>query len=742
MTILCFISFIPPIPQSNLDASWVYALDYGSSHHWSFGRTLLFTFGPLVSLYTDFRVPEHDKFYFIFDSILASGIFSGFLIAAHTRRRAFLLLLPLFLANLLMKDAILFMVPLTLVMGACRRQMAGRVWEVAFGLVAIADGLLPLTKGSTLVPVVCCTVLSCAALLRDRSPWAIIAPTLTAASAMIAWLVSGQAFSDVPPYLLNQFQMASGYTDAMAISGKTAELAMFVLLGLALAGLFFGVEHRHRVIRVLAILCIEFLAFKAGFVRHDGHAFIAGSCLGFLGFLLLLHDPTRRAYFGLLCGLVGCFVIAGAYFPLDAPSLLSRLTSKVTDSSAAIAMRFAHPKRTFLPFARAKDAIRSQAHLPHIDGAVDIYPVNVAALLAADLEWDPRPSLQSYSAYVPDLIAMNARHLTGKDAPANVLFAIGPIDDRFPSLEDGASWPELLSHYEFSSFADPYALLKRSDVDHHAAIGAPVTGGSFLFDEDIPVPAGVRNVWASIRFHPPQTSRLFSIAFKLPILTLRVTFASGERQSFRMIPGMAEGFLLSPVILSARDFVALSAADEERLASKQVRSFSIHQDSKFPFWGRHFDVSLSPLTFERHQEADNQLFGNLVEGGPPKLTPVGGECSIDLLDDKHPGSGELNITTGNVRVQGWGVISSSKKVQSGALEVVITGDDGSTFYSKAVRTPRPDVERFFGMPDDAEIGFSSLIDLRALHGSYKLHVVQQGPDGLLACPADPVAIAH
>jgi len=63
---------------------------------------------------------------------------------------------------------------------------------------------------------------------------------------------------------------------------------------------------------------------------------------------------------------------------------------------------------------------------------VDVYPWNQAVLIAHDLQYDPRPIIQSYSVYAPELAELNAAHLRSTHAPDNILFDINPLNNNFP----------------------------------------------------------------------------------------------------------------------------------------------------------------------------------------------------------------------------------------------------------------------------------------------------------------------
>ena len=741
LSILCFVKFEPRVPEPGLDNSWRYAIDYASAHHIPFGRALVFTFGPLVSLYSDFHVPQHDGFYLFFKIVTTMGLWCGFLLAAEENRRPYLPLLPVFLANLVVNDAACFAMPFTQGLAASRRSSPTILWFAAMGFLAAVDGLLPLIKGTMSVPVAFCTALAALSLLRARSIWGLIVPALTAASLGMAWVASGQSPSDLASYFRQQASIASGYSDAMSVFGPPSDIAVYIVLGLILLAVLVLTGGRRAITRSLALLCVLFVAFKAAFVRHDGHAVIAASTLGLVGYLLFLQDRSRTAYASLIFGLFGWVTIAQVHILMNPAVGWARFADGLVSSYRGLSMRVLYPDRLFSPFEAAKEGIKAQAALPPTSEPSDVYSFEQSLLLASDIPWNGRPVPQGYSAYTPELAALNAAHLAGDAAPAKVFFEVESIDDRYPNLDDGLSWPALLSHYDLQAFADPFVVLARRAAAHSASIGEPVLQGAFPFDTEIVLPPGVDDVWATFDFHPLRTGRLASLLFKRPLLSIVVTYRDGTERTYRMIGGIgAGGFLLSPTVTSARDFMALKAGDDGLLARNGVRSFRLHQGSTYPFWGTSFGLKLAALSIPPDHGADAELYGTSVAGPPLAGLPEGSECWIDVVGDHEIGDVPIALKQPSLQVLGWAVMSSRDKVQSEGVRLALTAENGDTFYSRATRSPRPDVAAFFHMNATAPVGYSSLVDLRGLHGLFKIQVVQDGPDGPLVCQSKTVDI--
>src|SRR5581483_7881701 len=225
---------------------------------------------------------------------------------------------------------------------------------------------------------------------------------------------------------------------------------------------------------------------------------------------------------------------------------------------------------------------RSFFPLPPIRGTVDLYPWQQLAVFAHGMAYDPRPIFQSYSAYTPELAAMNADFLRSKRAPENVLFSIAPIDERYPAEDDGPSWLELLTRYDPAGtvvFAKSFdsLILTRSETprrwqkdllqDTVAAFGSPIKVPSA---KDGPM-------WMEMEIDRTLTGKVVSELYKPPELAMQVTFADGRTHVFRLIPGMARaGVLISPFIGDAKSFAKLMGQhDPGVLAGPEVPSIAI-----------------------------------------------------------------------------------------------------------------------------------------------------------------------
>jgi hypothetical protein len=196
-----------------------------------------------------------------------------------------------------------------------------------------------------------------------------------------------------------------------------------------------------------------FAAFKGGFVRHDGHAlYAAAALLVAMPALGLWASPraTTSAIFGLV--MAAWLMISHSYIQSWPDLLYGHAARFYTDGIAGLAEKLAGTRDLNREYQRALADIRQEVRIPLVKGTTDIYRHNQAFLLASGNQWQPRPVLQSYTAYTSRLAQIDRSHLESNEAAANIFMRIETIDHRLPALADGSSWPVLLARYRPSAF--------------------------------------------------------------------------------------------------------------------------------------------------------------------------------------------------------------------------------------------------------------------------------------------------
>jgi hypothetical protein len=349
---------------------------------------------------------------------------------------------------------------------------------------------------------------------------------------------------------------------------------------------------------LLCILAFLFLSFKAGFVRHDVHALTASSGL-VLGAMVLGNlrtIPPRRLRLVLLISLVTWGYIhlqnKGSKFDYYRP-LGSELLADARALRAGDWGPLAFQDRYRLALADIRRAIP----VPRLPGTMDAYPFEIAALVASGNTWSPRPVVQSYSAYTPELAALNARHLSGPKAPDHVLFGVETIDNRYPSLDDGASWPELLNRYELAGDTEKYLLLARRPAPSTGPNLTPLHSRRARLGEAVSIGPQIGVTYVTVELSPTLLGKVASLAYRPTALTIAVELSDGSKHEHRLVPGQAaSGFVLSPYIGNKNDFARMLREPHNVDALPSVEALKIAEiPQDTGLWGKEYLLTLYRL---------------------------------------------------------------------------------------------------------------------------------------------------
>lgn len=636
-SLVVFVPFSPSFPADYLDSGWAFALNVAAAKKMAFGRDIVFTFGPYASIYTRQYFPATDARMMWGSGVLALAFAAALLSLTKGSSRLIALGLAIFLVTK-MQDTQFLCIPFISLLLICQitlppnnpsRIALNSQVICSLALLVVALGLLLLVKGSFALGAGLVMALGIILLiLRGERTLAIGGAALFITALLAFWILAGQPLSCLPKYFLTIGPVISGYAAAMSEAGPDWQIEVFLGCSLVI-GILAAVSMRRDCAACVFLLAgsagILFLSFKEGFVRDDGHSMIAGGMLGAAGWIIIL---ARKDYLSLISFIIalGGWVAIGSLYDGGISAMLGRgeiskpLELAVQDISGPFVLAYdgmviqlTAPDDLHRQFEGALSRIRAAEPIPALSGTADDYSYDQSILLANGLDWDPRPLIQSYVAFTPELEQLDATHLAGANAPVNVLFDIEPIDLRLPALEDGASWPLLLSRYEITGIHDGIAFLKLSQRSNVASpiAAVPSFSGTFRLGQQIELPKNTLAIWAKINVRPTLLGRAFASLFKPPHLNISYTFPDGTTQSFRYIAGMGlSGFVAAPLVQSTADFLGLALPDAaDYFAAGRPASFSITAGhGKGWLWDPSFQASFFAMTIPVQPVASTIVF--------------------------------------------------------------------------------------------------------------------------------------
>jgi glycosyltransferase involved in cell wall biosynthesis len=566
------LTWIPYQFSAALDSSWMIVLSEAFAGGRQFGRDLVFTYGPWgfvpLGVYHPATFSLMLAAQAFFCLALAAGVTA---LAALGFRRAWagiawaiafcVFSAPLF--GFMPDSAFVYCGAVLLLVHEADR---AHRWRPVLVLLTVAVAWAGLIKFTYFVlGGVVVAAIAGADLLQRRGRWLTV-PLTYALAVAVLWLAASQSLGGIVPFVRTSLEVAGGYSDAMAVWTHPAEqMTPFLVAGACLLGArAFATGARAGAPHTLALAWLYFQVFKGSFVRHDGHEMLAYLALPVL---TLLYAPFlwRDARGWLGRALLASLVVASVWPQLAGWRLFHgqtylgfvALNVQGAGGKLAAADRLLRgpdtARRLVLHYIATVRATQKRIPFPVPKGSVDLYPFEQAYIVAYRWPWAGRPVFQSYVAYTPALAELNAQHLRSERAPETIFFAVQTIDRRYPSLDDGLSWPELLARYEVRGSAGPYVWLERAAMPRPWTL-APVGTVTARFGEEVAVPAGDL-VWARIDVRLTLYGRLVRALYKVPQPTLAVN--GGAR--FQLVPDLAHaGFLLSPVVTSGPAFAALA----------------------------------------------------------------------------------------------------------------------------------------------------------------------------------------
>jgi hypothetical protein len=582
-------------PTGGLDASWVAAIAYAVEKGFAFGSEIVFTAGPLSSIYHRMYPHEFAPAIIVLDCVwvVVFVIQLEELLASLFDRREWRWLFGLFLAGLVLlaerflRDGLM----LFFVFAAAHRYARGRSGAVVMLASITVIAAFGMAKFSVLVLALpAFVIVDALSVARRGIPYKTV---LLVLCLVIAFVAAGQPLSNLPAYLRASLEVSQGYSAGMSIDGAPDSIWLWVISSLAIvvaaavaawpAIKVRGPGRATAIAQLLLLLGYLFVLLKAGFVRHDGHSLIAWTGL-FLAVpaVALASGPIWKKYYPFEVTLFISFLyLYGPYVQKMPLSVLNPvgIAARSIATLDGVADFVRRPRGWMAEkeqqFAVASDRLHAAAQLPMLSGAVDIIPSRQSEVIAAQLDYRPRPTIQEYTTYTPPLIQRNREFYLSPKAPDFVFFAPGSIDGRHPASAEGALWPLLLQRYEPFERSNDLLVLRKRSQPLPDLLGAP-TGRRAKLGERIDVPTSTSPLFVKIDVQYSLPGRLAEQLLKPPSIVLRAFYAEGPPEDYRLIPGMArEGAFLVPTVKTPDMFLQLYDGDVAANSRMRPVAFSV-----------------------------------------------------------------------------------------------------------------------------------------------------------------------
>ena len=763
--LVVFVPFRPIMPLAGLDPSWTLSINQAVSQGLSFGNEIVFTYGPNASISTRFYHPATDQMMLFGSLFLAIVYICMVLSLAKGVSFLWVIFFALFLLIIQGRDALFFshsfilsllVYRITLPKDHSNKISFSRFSSVQILIYFFSLGLLPTIKGTLFVTVFVTMILSAFFFSTNKQKSlafiVLVSPVL---SFMLFWFIAGQTWHTLPDFFISLGQIISGYTEAMAMTGFHSDIFVFVgaaiviLLALVVEKPIFSLSKNFLFLSYVFFL---FVAFKNGFVRHDGHALTAGDAIVVSVLLLPFVIKNKLIFPSFLLAILTWGVITSHYGNTNLAALYHRATGNYVNACNGLRSRINDSDYLNEEYESSLSKIQDAINIPVLEGTTDLYPYHQAYLIASNNAWNPRPVMQSYSAYTPLLANMNKDHLIGEDAPDNILFRVLAIDGRLPALEDGLSWPVILNDYSVQGFIGPYMYFqKRITASTEVVVSQKQTKiifeGRGILDNWFELPKAQEPLLAQILIEPTLFGKFYSVLYKPPEMRMLVTLRDGEQKDFRVVTSMLKSkFLLSPLIESTDDFVFLTGKQGylDGHTIKRIKIYSVEPFGKRSkkllewLWKSTYEIKLS--TLEIMHDTDYTRLYEFVEivgaDALPVLNTSNTQCggSIVQVNGSNLSTkfAPLNISD-VLSVYGRSPVTPSLNESPDMVYVTLTDPEGKRLYLATQQVAHKNLVHSFTQVNEQPSGYEVYADVSTLNGVYTLGLSYINEEKLMNC---------
>lgn len=396
---------------------------------------------------------------------------------------------------------------------------------------------------------------------------------------LLIFLLSFPLNTDIFGYILGGLSLVDGYNDAMSIKlgefGKYLGIALLAVL-VFLVTFFIKIEKvKQNILLLFAFGIFTFVLYKQSFVRSDLHVAIFFTFFpAICGLMVLFYKDLKFSQ--VITAFCLCLVCLISELTLISyPSFGDRLNyftavfypNNIEERTAKNYERFSLP-------AEVREAIGNRG--------VDIIPWAVNYLYFNNLNYNPRPIIQSYSAYTPYLINLNKQKYEGEAAPDFVLFSHTSIDWRYPLFDDQEAKLSLIRNYNclglHKTQGSDFLLFQRSPNKNALNFTNPIEE-TIKFGENYFLKDTNKSYFIKIDADYSLLGKAVRFAYKPFPITIVFTLGDGSERPFRaIVPIIKNGVLINPLIDEPKDFQDFVNGNSIA-ENKKIKAFRIELES-------------------------------------------------------------------------------------------------------------------------------------------------------------------
>lgn len=193
------------------------------------------------------------------------------------------------------------------------------------------------------------------------------------------------------------------------------------------------------------------------------------------------------------------------------------------------------------------------------------------AVIANGMNYRPRPTIQGYAAYTPELQRLDLSFFESSRRPEFLLVNMHTFDNRYPVFDDPLVFPLILANYHPAGEEMNFLLLKANSgpliTPHYELLTKKTVafGVPFGFAE-----WSDQHLLLKLEIKPTVWGHLVGTAFQLPPLEMELFGEDGFSQ-VRFSPGMVQsGFLVNPFLGVTNDLANYYRGERKSIIGMKV----------------------------------------------------------------------------------------------------------------------------------------------------------------------------
>jgi hypothetical protein len=561
----------------SLDPSWGVALNYIKLKNLTWGTDVAFTYGPLAPFCTRAGWGENKFSFLFFDMFMFINFFLVFFISFKKSLNkiitaliivVFSVMTPLWLGS---SNSMILMMFLVFWIRISMDNPKAIFYFFQICIITIVF-YIKFNSGLIAFPLFFAGIIYNIFNNKNKTMFLIVYSLLPFVFIFILSKILNVSLID---YYYSGLEMIKGFNDVMFSDGNIKNSSIYSIIILVLiTGVYLikiSIFNKSKLFKNLTLLFLigtsTFVLYKQSFVRADG-----GHVVDFFIFMPLL----------LLCNLD--FHINKNKWVLNILTLLIlfipfKFLAFEQNKQIEITSKF--PKSNYISEFKRFTTISGMHLTPNNyklpnsvlqrieDKTIDVFPWDILLLLQNNLNYHPRPVIQSYTAYTKYLENMNFEHYNSNNAPEFVIYEIAAIDNRYAFLDESKVSVALVKNYslvETFEFDGRNLHLLQKNKEFKPIKFEKIDEYAMILNTPL-VPK--KDVFYEIDIYNSYLGKAFSIFNHAPDVNLEIKTSDGYLKEYRTSKMLLEsGIFCDEFIYETKNVSSLFNSKNENLKIK------------------------------------------------------------------------------------------------------------------------------------------------------------------------------